>query len=108
MIKAKYYPKTNTIEYNGQKFAFSSFIIPPINTHKEGVNPIPTISKPELEEEEIYRAAPGSGAFWFNLIGFIVLACFAGTMSGLTVGYLSIDSLILEIKMSNGTESEKY
>ena len=29
-------------------------------------------------------------------------------MSGLTVGYLSIDSLILEIKMSNGTESEKY
>ena len=29
-------------------------------------------------------------------------------MSGLTVGYLSIDSLILEIKIQNGTESEKY
>ena len=28
-------------------------------------------------------------------------------MSGLTVGYLSIDSLILEIKMENGTYSEK-
>ena len=108
MIKAKYYPKTNTIEYNGQKFEFSSFITPPIINNKEGINSTTIATLPELEEGEIHRAAPGSGAFWFNLIGFIVLACFAGTMSGLTVGYLSIDSLILEIKMSNGTESEKY
>ena len=28
-------------------------------------------------------------------------------MSGLTVGYLSIDKLILEIKETNGTEEEK-
>ena len=36
-----------------------------------------------------------------------VLVCFAGVMSGLTVGYLSIDKLDLEIKQSIGTESEK-
>ena len=108
MIKAKYYPKTNTIEYDGQKFEFSSFITPPIINNEGGINSTTIETPPALEEGDIYRAVPGSGAFWFNLIGFIVLACFAGTMSGLTVGYLSIDSLILEIKMSNGTESEKY
>ena len=108
MIKAKYYPKTNTIEYDGQKFEFSSFITPPIINNEGGINSTTIETPPSLEEGDIYRAVPGSGAFWFNLIGFIVLACFAGTMSGLTVGYLSIDSLILEIKMSNGTESEKY
>ena len=108
MIKAKYYPKTNTIEYDGQKFEFSSFITPPIINNEGGINSTTIEAPPALEEGDIYRAVPGSGAFWFNLIGFIVLACFAGTMSGLTVGYLSIDSLILEIKMSNGTESEKY
>ena len=46
-------------------------------------------------------------SFWFNFIGFSILACFAGAMSGLTVGYLSIDMLILEIKLNNGTEKEK-
>lgn len=38
---------------------------------------------------------------------FIVLVCFAGLMSGLTVGFLSIDQLDLEIKQSIGTEEEK-
>ena len=53
-------------------------------------------------------AVPFSLYFWFNLILFTALACFAGAVSGLTVGYLSIDPLILELKMSNGTEREKY
>jgi len=48
------------------------------------------------------------GEFWFNLFMAIFLTCFAGAMSGLTVGYLSIDSLILELKISNGTENEKF
>ncbi len=102
LINAKLYPDTNTIEYNGQKFILSTAIIPE-NPNKKQVPP-----KPSIEEEEISnRAVPFSGAFWFNLIAFVTLACFAGTMSGLTVGYLSIDSLVLEIKMNNGTESEK-
>ena len=97
LIAAKFYPSSNTIEYNGQKFVLPS-------SHKrQAPKPIP-----HVEKEESNRAVPFSGAFWFNLIVFLILACFAGTMSGLTVGYLSIDSLVLEIKMSNGTESEKY
>jgi metal transporter CNNM len=35
------------------------------------------------------------------------LTCFAGLMSGLTVGYLSIDDLVMELKMTTGTEEEK-
>ena len=31
----------------------------------------------------------------------------AGACSGLTVGYLSIDELQLELKLKNGTEEEK-
>ena len=102
LINAKLYPDTNTIEYNGQKFILSTAIIPE-KPNKKQVPP-----KPSIEEEEISnRAVPFSGAFWFNLIAFVTLACFAGTMSGLTVGYLSIDSLILEVKINNGTESER-
>ena len=102
-IKAKYFPKSNTIIYNGKKFTLSSnelfeeedFKIPNVHLTKKRI----------LLEAQ---AKPFSAKFWFNLIIFIVLACFAGTMSGLTVGYLSIDSLVLEIKMTNGTENEKY
>ena len=108
IVKAKFYPKNNTIEYNGQ-----TFILPPsspVNPYiQEEINTaIPNNLDMPAEEEDIHRVPVFSGSFWFNLIGFIVLACFAGTMSGLTVGYLSIDSLVLEIKMNNGTESEKY
>ena len=38
----------------------------------------------------------------------IVLTAFAGLMSGLTVGYLSIDDLVMELKETSGTEEEKY
>ena len=37
----------------------------------------------------------------------IVLVLFAGLMSGLTVGMLSIDKMDLEIKSIIGTEAEK-
>lgn len=96
LIQANYYPESNTIEYNGQKYNLSP---PPT---------VETLPPPPPAEHEVQRAIPFSGEFWFNLIVFVSLACFAGTMSGLTVGYLSIDSLVLEIKMSNGTETEKY
>ena len=100
-INAKYYPESNEIIYNGNKYILLPKII---SQEKEIPQKIP--QKRFLQE--IQRSRPFSGAFWFNLIAFVTLACFAGTMSGLTVGYLSIDSLILEIKMGNGTESERY
>lgn len=37
----------------------------------------------------------------------IGLTLFAGLMSGLTVGYLSIDELVMELKMQTGTAQEK-
>jgi len=37
----------------------------------------------------------------------MVLTCFAGLMSGLTVGYLSIDDLVLELKSANGSDEQK-
>ena len=111
LINAKFYPESNTIEYNGQKFILSSPIIPekPIKKpeHTKQEKPEKPAKESKEEEEVSNRAVPFSGAFWFNLIAFLTLACFAGTMSGLTVGYLSIDSLYLEIKINNGTESEK-
>ena len=36
----------------------------------------------------------------------LVCTCFAGLMSGLTVGILSIDMLDLELKMAIGSEEE--
>jgi hypothetical protein len=37
----------------------------------------------------------------------LVCSCFAGAMSGLTVGLLSIDMLELEITLEIGSEEEK-
>ena len=45
--------------------------------------------------------------FWICLIIAIVLLCIAGCMSGLTVGFESIDEMTLDIKMKNGTPEEK-
>ncbi len=47
------------------------------------------------------------GYFWFCIFMITFLTCFAGLMSGLTVGYLSIDDLVLELKTSTGTDEEK-
>lgn len=46
--------------------------------------------------------------FYSKLFNFIVLTLFAGLMSGLTVGYLSIDDLVLELKSINGNDDEKH
>ncbi len=114
-INAKFYPKLNKIIYNGDTYILSSFqeeqqldedIIPPIRLLEEA--PKTKVPQVVIVPQQPQRAASFNYAFWFNLIVFLTLACFAGTMSGLTVGYLSIDSLVLEIKMSNGEESEKY
>ena len=94
-VIAEYDPETQTLIYNGTLFI---------------VSPSPTESI-ILKEKEAKSESSGklTGAeFWFYLFVAVALVCFAGAMSGLTVGYLSIDTLILELKISNGTESEKY
>ena len=98
-VHAKYDPITNTLIYNGNKYIISE------------INSLPKTYQPKLEAKSFKKEEESGDSFfdgfWFNFIGFTVLACFAGAMSGLTVGYLSIDMLILEIKLNSGTEQEK-
>lgn len=49
----------------------------------------------------------GTTQFWTTTMLCAGLILFAGLMSGLNMGYLSIDTLVLELKLKNGTEREK-
>ena len=95
LITAKLYSESNTIEFNDKKYVLS---LPEDKIQK---------TVPYIDLGEPNRAVFLSSSFWFNLIMFLILVCFACTMNALKVIYLSIDSLVLEIKMNNGTESEK-
>ena len=87
-VKAQYDDETNTLIYNESLYTYSGKATP-----EESLN---------VFEEFIE-------GFWFNFIGFTILAVFAGAMSGLTVGYLSVDLLTLEIKIDNGEQKQvKY
>lgn len=55
----------------------------------------------EGEEEKVPFGSP---RFWLFTGISIGLTCFAGAMSGLTVGLLSIDKLELEMKLENGSD----
>jgi hypothetical protein len=52
------------------------------------------------------KLVPGTSAFWFNIGMAVVCTFFAGLMSGLTVGYLSIDSLDLELKLKGNNKEQ--
>ena len=95
-VIADYDSNSNILIFNGKVFKMTdeSYFLSFTNDT--------TPSSPEKEKSKSFF-----DSFWFNFIGFTILAVFAGTMSGLTVGYLSIDMLILEIKINNGTEQEK-
>ena len=97
-VEAHYDPITNSLHYNGNTYKISE-----INSYLEEspIEQIPIILHAKENSDSFFDG------FWFNFIGFSALACFAGAMSGLTVGYLSIDMLILEIKLISGTEQEK-
>ena len=94
-VIADYDSSSNILIYNGKVFKMTDE--PYFMTFSNDTTP----SEPEKKSKSFLDS------FWFNFVGFTVLAIFAGCMSGLTVGYLSIDMLILEIKMENGTEKEK-
>ena len=100
-VQAQIDPNTNTLIYNGNNYKLSDY-----ESLYQGQN------EPEIPEAKSFHSEEKKSdsffdGFWFNFIGFSVLAVFAGAMSGLTVGYLSIDMLILEIKLISGTEEEK-
>ena len=56
-----------------------------------------------LHEEE----KGADATFWINISIIAFFTCFAGAMSGLTVGYLSIDDLVLELKSKTGSDAEQ-
>ena len=100
-VQAEFDPQTNSLLYNGKTYIISE--LNALSEQNPSENEVPIIF--HGGEEELSDSF--FDGFWFNFIGFTILACFAGAMSGLTVGYLSIDMLILEIKMESGTEQEK-
>ena len=100
-VQAQFDPNTNTLIYNGNYYKLSDY-----ESLYQGQY------EPEIPEPIAFHSGEKNSdsffdGFWFNFIGFSILAVFAGAMSGLTVGYLSIDMLILEIKLISGTEQEK-
>lgn len=96
-VQAQYNPITKTLIYDGYSYK---------NTEQKEIVFQEETDMISFNSEEKKSDSFFDG-FWFNFIGFSALACFAGAMSGLTVGYLSIDMLILEIKLISGTEQEK-
>lgn len=93
--KSKHEETIKNITLTADEFQHDKFII--INhTH---------YATEEFIEEE--RLASAGSAVLINTIIVIILVIFAGLMSGLTVGYLSIDELFLELKVMGGTPEEK-
>ena len=64
----------------------------------------------EGKEEEppacVEEMVTGS-TYWFFMFMVAALTLFAGMMSGLTVGYLSVDQLTMELRETTGTPMEK-
>ena len=90
-VIALYNSDTNTLNYNDVTYVVN--------------NPSTTLLMVGGTTEE--NAQIGMATFWFNVLMVIALTLFAGIMSGLTVGYLSIDDLVMELKLSTGTDEEK-
>lgn len=53
------------------------------------------------------QLSPSDKQYWINLLYTVLLLFVAGLCSGLTLGYMSIDELSLELKLSNGSSEEK-
>ena len=104
-VQAKYDPVSDFLIFEGKIYKISNISIT-VNQSQEEKKIQEPLSFFGEEEEEPLTDSFFDG-FWFNFIGFTLLSGFAGVMSGLTIGYLSIDMLILEIKINSGTEQEK-
>ena len=100
-VQVQFDPTSNTLIYKGKSYKISELGTIYQDQYE------PELPEPKSFNSEEKKSDSFFNGFWFNFIGFVILAVFAGAMSGLTVGYLSIDMLILEIKLISGTEQEK-
>ena len=70
---------------------------------------IRTLEEPKEGDEKVIceeEMVTGS-TYWFFMFMVAFLTLFAGMMSGLTVGYLSVDKLTMELREKTGTQMEK-
>ena len=63
--------------------------------------------KEEAEPPACVEEMVTGGTYWFFMFMVAFLTLFAGMMSGLTVGYLSVDQLTMELRENTGTPEEK-
>ena len=77
-----------------------------LQSESEDTGEVPVEDNENNETIDLHYEFGSSGFFMCILIS-IFLTLFAGLMSGLTVGLLSIDTLELEMKMIHGTEEQK-
>ena len=63
--------------------------------------------KKETEKVICEEEMVTGGTYWFFMFMVAFLTLFAGMMSGLTVGYLSVDKLTMELREKTGSQMEK-
>jgi metal transporter CNNM len=98
-IKVLYDETNKVIIYNNEVY-----------TNFKGLNFLENnnTSIPDHPESSAVPESPGGlGSRTINIIIVAVLTSFSGIMSGLTIGYLSIDDLVLELKSNTGTDEER-
>jgi metal transporter CNNM len=88
-IKVLYDTRNKIILYNNELYTHYKII----NTLEGDIGP--TAESSSFGEESL------------SIFMIFIFTVFAGIMSGLTVGYLSIDDLVLELKANTGTDEEK-
>ena len=68
-----------------------------------------TLEEEQKEQEKVIceEEMVTGGKYWFFMFMVAFLTLFAGMMSGLTVGYLSVDKLTMELREKTGTQMEK-
>ena len=80
-----------------------------INSSKKKNLAIPTriFMAEEKAENPCEEELVTGSTYWFYMFMVLFLTLMAGMMSCLTVGYLSVDQLTMELKQNTGTEEEK-
>lgn len=99
-VKAIYHKKLEALEYEGRTYYF-------VQGEFGGNKPfISFVESGESENAQIDSQSKSDPKFFYVLV-VLFFTLFAGAMSGLTVGYLSIDDLVLELKSKTGTDVEQ-
>ena len=100
----------STVTFLSSKSLTNTTPLLPIKKNLHSQNIIPkSFSEEETSstttscEEEMVTG----GTYWFYLFMVTILTLFAGMMSGLTVGYLSVDQLTMELRETTGSPEEK-